>query len=179
MKRLEHALDDGILHVQCEGVTRPLPVFTHATVYAGLVHVSCVQGFIPGTFDFPSPEAGAQARQVLENLRTILEQAGSDLKHVLKATIFLRDMSDFPEVNAAFNEAFPEKPPARSTLAVLEIPQGARVVIEAVAAVRPARLPIEPLRARRTRLSRIAERRAMVAAAAHGGAGPDREGAAE
>jgi len=128
--------DGAVRHVSCDGVTKPLPLFSHATVHNGIVYVSCIQGFIPGTFEFPSAAAEDQARQVLRNLKAVLEQAGSDLRHVLKITLFMTDMRDFPGINEAVNEAFPESPPARSSIAVAELPRNAKVVIEAIAAVR-------------------------------------------
>jgi 2-iminobutanoate/2-iminopropanoate deaminase len=124
-----------VRYITCEGVTKPLPLYSHATVHNGIVYVSCVQGFIPGTFEFPSAAAEDQARQVLTNLKTILEQAGSSLGRVLKITIFMTDMRDFPKINEAVSEAFPESPPARSSIAVAELPRNAKVVIEAIAAV--------------------------------------------
>jgi 2-iminobutanoate/2-iminopropanoate deaminase len=126
----------AVRHVSCDGVTKPLPLFSHATVHNGIVYVSCIQGFIPGTFEFPSAAAEDQARQVLRNLKAVLEQAGSDLRHVLKITLFMTDMRDFPGINEAVNEAFPESPPARSSIAVAELPRNAKVVVEAIAAVR-------------------------------------------
>ncbi len=126
----------AVHHIVCDGLTKPLPVYSHATVHRGIVYVSCIQGFIPGTFEFPSGAAGDQARQVLRNLKVVLEHAGSDLSHVLKITIFMTDMQDFPKINEAVNEAFPESPPARSSIAVAQLPRGAKVVIEAIAAVK-------------------------------------------
>jgi 2-iminobutanoate/2-iminopropanoate deaminase len=94
-----------------------------------------VQGFIPGTFEFPSDDPGAQAKQVLKNLSTILESAGSDLKHVLKITMFMVNTEDFPKINEAINEAFPDNSPARNSIAVAELPRHAKCVIEAIAAI--------------------------------------------
>ncbi len=124
-----------VKHITCDAVTKPLPIFSHATVRKGIVHVSCIQGFIPGTFEFPSSDPADQARQVLHNLKLVLEEAGSDLKHVLKITIFMTDMHGFDKINEAINEAFPENPPARSSIAVPELPRHAQVVMEAIAAV--------------------------------------------
>lgn len=127
--------EGSVQHINCTGVTRPLTKYSHATVHNGIVYVSCTQGFIPGTFEFPSSAPGDQARQVLANLKVILEQAGSCLSRVLKITIFMTDMQDFAKINEAVNEAFHESPPARSSIAVAQLPQGAKVVIEAIAAV--------------------------------------------
>jgi 2-iminobutanoate/2-iminopropanoate deaminase len=133
---MSHSTDGAVRHVTCDKVTKPLPLFSHATIHNGIVYVSCIQGFIPETFEFPSADAEDQARQVLRNLKVVLEQAGSNLSHVLKITLFMTDMRDFPKINEAVNEAFPESPPARSSIAVAELPRNAKVVIEAIAAVR-------------------------------------------
>lgn len=128
-----------VRHLVCDAVTKPLPLYTHATIHsagpAATVYVSAIQGFIPGTFDFPSPDPADQARQVLANLKVILEQAGSSLGRVLKITILMTDMRHFSSINEAINEAFPVSPPARSSIAVTEIPRQAKVAIEAIAAV--------------------------------------------
>ena len=78
----------------------------------------------------------AQTRQILDNLQAVLEAAGSGLEHVVKTTIFLTDIADFAAVNAVYATAFPERPPARSTIQVAALPLGALVEIEAVALVR-------------------------------------------
>lgn len=74
-------------------------------------------------------------RHALDNVRAILEEAGTSMANVLKTTVFLTDMSDFAAVNEAYAAYFPENPPARSCIAVAALPKGARVEIEAVAVV--------------------------------------------
>ena len=74
-----------------------------------------------------------QARQVMENLKAILEAAGSDLSKVLKATVFLDDISTFAQVNEIYAEYFPEDQPARSAFQVGALPLGALIEIELVA----------------------------------------------
>jgi 2-iminobutanoate/2-iminopropanoate deaminase len=74
-----------------------------------------------------------QTRRVLDNLRAVLESAGTSLKHVVKTTIFLADMNDFAHVNAVYGEYFDQEPPARSTVQVARLPKDARVEIEAIA----------------------------------------------
>jgi 2-iminobutanoate/2-iminopropanoate deaminase len=77
---------------------------------------------------------GAQTRQVLENLKAILEAAGSTLDQVVKTTVFLRDMNDFPEMNAVYALYFKEAiAPARSTVQVARLPKDAAIEIEAIA----------------------------------------------
>ena len=78
----------------------------------------------------------AQTRQVLKNLAAVLEAAGSNLSQVVKTTIYLTDMDDFPVVNKVYAEFFPSQPPARSTVQVARLPLGAMVEIDAIALAR-------------------------------------------
>lgn len=75
----------------------------------------------------------AQTRQVLANLRAVLEAGGSDPSRVVKCTVFLRDMDDFARVNAVYGEAFDDAPPARSAIQVAKLPFDVAVEIEAIA----------------------------------------------
>jgi 2-iminobutanoate/2-iminopropanoate deaminase len=125
----------AIEHINCDAVTKPLPLYTNATIHNGIVYASAVQGFIPGTFDFPSDDPGDQARQVLRNLKTVLEYSGASLESVIRFTMFMTNTNDFGKINDAINEAFPQSPPARSSIVVAELPRHAKVVIEAMAAV--------------------------------------------
>jgi 2-iminobutanoate/2-iminopropanoate deaminase len=75
----------------------------------------------------------AQTRQVLENLKAVLEAAGSSTERVVKATVFLRHMADFPAMNEVYAEYFSSAKPARSTVAVAELPRGALIEIDLVA----------------------------------------------
>ncbi len=127
--------DCVVQHIVCDKVTKPLPIYTHATVHNGIAYISGTQGFIPGTFEFPSDDPGDQARQVLKNMKAILQSAGTDLRHVLKITMFMVNTEDFPKINDAINEAFPDHSPARSSIAVAELPRHAKCVIECIAAV--------------------------------------------
>ncbi len=74
-----------------------------------------------------------QTRRVLDNLRAVLEAAGSSLAQVVKTTIFLVDMGDFAIVNSIYAEYFGDAPPARSTVQVARLPRDARIEIEAIA----------------------------------------------
>ena len=94
---------------------------------AGQVGIDRATGdLVPGGIE-------AETRQVLLNLRNVLESAGSSLGLVVKTTVFLRDMGDFARMNAVYAEFFTEKPPARSTIQVAGLPKGAAVEIEAIA----------------------------------------------
>jgi len=75
-----------------------------------------------------------QTEQALENLRAVLREAGAGMEDVLKVTVFLDDIDDFEEMNATYESFFDDEPPARSAVAVHELPKGVGVEIEAVAA---------------------------------------------
>lgn len=79
----------NIGHATSKALSKPLPVYTHATICGGTVYTSAIQAFIPGTFDFPSADPKIQARQVLKNLKTILEELGSGIEQVLKITLYM------------------------------------------------------------------------------------------
>ena len=75
----------------------------------------------------------AETRQVLTNLQNVLADAGSGLEQVVKTTVFLKDMADFPKMNAIYAEFFSKDPPARSTIQAAALPKGGAVEIEAIA----------------------------------------------
>lgn len=76
-----------------------------------------------------------QTRQVLNNLKAVLEKAGATMDQVVKTTIFLKDLGDFETVNRVYSEYFTEPYPARSTVEASKLPKGARLEIDAIAAV--------------------------------------------
>jgi 2-iminobutanoate/2-iminopropanoate deaminase len=78
-------------------------------------------------------DVSEQTEQVLRNVTAVLEAAGATLQHVVKTTVFLRDMADFAAMNQVYGRYFGQNPPARSTIAVAGLPLGALVEIEAVA----------------------------------------------
>ena len=90
-------------------------------------------GLVPETRKFAGSDIEAQTRQALENVKAIVEAAGSCLKHVVKTTVFLQDIQEWPLMNAIYAEYFPEEAPARSAVQVAALPMGARMEIEVVA----------------------------------------------
>jgi len=92
-------------------------------------------GIDPATGDLIPGGVEEQTRQVLTNLRNVIEAAGSSFMHVVKTTVFLRDMNDFAKMNAIYAEYFGENPPARSTIAVAGLPKNGLVEIEAIALI--------------------------------------------
>lgn len=87
----------------------------------------------PSTGEVEATGIAAQTRQALQNLRAVLQAAGSGLDRVVKTTVFLQDMGEFAAMNEAYEEFFGDEPPARSAVEVAALPLGVRVEIEAVA----------------------------------------------
>ena len=92
---------------------------------------------IPGEKKIQEGDVAEQTRRVLENLKAVLEAGGSSLENVVKTTVFLRDMKDFPAMNEVYAKFFVMSPPARSTVAVAGLPLSVLVEIDAVALVSP------------------------------------------
>ena len=97
-----------------------------------------ISGQIPvdyRTGEFAGEDIKTQTKQVILNLQAILAESGATLSHVVKTTVFLQDINDFSEMNEVYNEFFPTPYPARSSIAVAALPKGAKVEIEAIAAL--------------------------------------------
>jgi 2-iminobutanoate/2-iminopropanoate deaminase len=94
---------------------------------SGMLPIDPAQGKIVAT------DVEGQAQQVLTNIRALLTAQGLSLAHVVKSTVFLKDMADFPKVNPLYEAAFAGHKPARSTVAVAGLPLGALVEIEVIA----------------------------------------------
>jgi len=90
-------------------------------------------GLDPATGKMVEGGTTAQARQIMENLRAILEAGKSDFSKVVKVTVYLSDINDFSAFNEVYSEYFPSDPPARSAFQVAALPLGAMVEIEMVA----------------------------------------------
>ena len=109
--------------------------YSAAVRVGNFVYTAGQIGIDPATGELVSGGIEAEIRQVLTNLKHILEAAGSSLDNVVKTTVFLRDINDFARMNAVYAEFFPENPPARSAVQAAALPKGVAVEIEAVAFV--------------------------------------------
>lgn len=87
----------------------------------------------PSTGKLVADDIKSQTRQSLENIKVILEAAGSSLAKVIKVSVFLSDMDDFQKMNEIYRQYFPDNFPARSSVKVSELPMNAKVEIEAIA----------------------------------------------
>ncbi len=107
--------------------------YSQATAFCNLIFVSGQLPFIPATGELLDGSIGEMTMQCMKNIEAILKEGGSDLSKVLKTTIFLKDLSDFAEVNAAYATFFPENPPARACVQVARLPRDAKIEIEVIA----------------------------------------------
>ncbi len=99
----------------------------------GFLFTSGQLGLDPGTGSLIPGGIVAETRQALTNLQHVLAEAGSGMDKVVKTTVFLKDMNDFPKMNAIYAEFFPVQPPARSTVQVAALPKNGLVEIEVTA----------------------------------------------
>jgi len=121
--------------VATSGAPRAIGPYSQALRAGGFLFTAGQVGFDPASGTLVDGGIGEQTRQVLQNIRAILEAGGSGLAQVVKTTVFLVDMADFAAMNEVYADVFGTHRPARSTVAVAALPRGARVEIEAVAAV--------------------------------------------
>ena len=129
---------EGKQIISTEKAPKAIGPYSQAIRAGNLVFTAGQIGLNPSTMEIVASEASgvaAQSRQVLTNLKHVLEAAGSGLGHVVKTTVFLADIADFAAMNAVYAEFFPENPPARSTVAVRGLPKGGLVEIEAIALI--------------------------------------------
>lgn len=116
------------------GALGPYSQATEIDLGAGrLVFLSGQVPIDPSTGDVVEGSVTDQVHRVMANLAAVLEAAGSGFDRVVKTTIFLTDLGDFAELNAAYGEYFGESPPARATVEVRRLPKDVRVEIEAIA----------------------------------------------
>jgi 2-iminobutanoate/2-iminopropanoate deaminase len=108
--------------------------YSQAIAAGGFVFVSGQLGLKPGDTAI-SGGIEEQTEQVFANLRSILEKAGSGLDRIVKTTVFLQHLGDFQAMNAVYSKHVGDRPPARATVEVAQLPSGALVEIEAIALV--------------------------------------------
>ena len=107
--------------------------YSQGIVADGFVFTAGQIPLIPGTSNLRDGGIQAQTRQVMNNIKGVLEAAGSSLENVVKTTVFLADIKDFAAFNAVYSEYFPQDPPARTTVQAGGLPIGALIEVEAVA----------------------------------------------
>ncbi len=120
--------------VHAANLPKPVGPYSPGVVLERLIFVSGQGATDPATGKLAGPDVESQTEQVLKNIASILEAAGSGLNHVLRCGVFLTDITEFPKMNAVYSRLFGENRPARTTVQVAALPApGLRVEIDAVA----------------------------------------------
>ena len=129
-------MSDARQEIRTADAPAPVGPYSQAIRAGDVVYASGQIPLDPATGEKVGGEIEDEARQVLANLKAVLEAAGSGMDRVVKATVYLTDLSLFPRVNAVYAEAFDADPaPARVTVGVAALPLGAQVEIDAIALV--------------------------------------------
>jgi 2-iminobutanoate/2-iminopropanoate deaminase len=118
--------------VELEALDLP---FSEAVRVGDMLYLSGQIGNVPGTTELVPGGIAAETRQTLENIRTVLERHGSGLDRIVKCTIFLAGIDEWPEMNEVYRTFFEEKKPARSAVAGSGLALGARVEIDCIAVI--------------------------------------------
>jgi 2-iminobutanoate/2-iminopropanoate deaminase len=121
--------------VLTEKAPKPIGPYSQAIKSAGFLFASGQVALDPRTNEFLSGDIRQQTERVLENIKAILEAGGVNLHHVVKTTVFLKDMNDFAAMNEVYGQYFSSAPPARSTVQVARLPKDALVEIEVIASL--------------------------------------------
>jgi 2-iminobutanoate/2-iminopropanoate deaminase len=112
---------------------KPIGPYSQAIKANGFLFVSGQVALDPQSAEMVGTEVRQQTERVLENLKAILEASGVSFKHVVKTTVYLKDMNDFPAMNEIYARYFSATPPARSTVQAARLPKDALVEIDVVA----------------------------------------------
>ncbi len=120
--------------VHTDKAPKAIGPYSQAVIYNGTVYCSGQIALMPETMNIVEGGIEAQTQQVMKNLGYVLEAADTSFASVLKCTIFLQDIDDFPVVNEIYGEFFDDYPPSRETVAVKELPKSVLVEISCIAA---------------------------------------------
>lgn len=107
--------------------------YSQAVKKGNMLFVSGQIPLVPGTGELVEGDIQAQTKQAMENVKAVLAAGGASLNDVVKTTVFITSMSDFPLVNEIYAQYFQAEPPARACVEVSALPKGANVEVEAVA----------------------------------------------
>ncbi len=128
-------LEDPLPRKQVTTTHAPKPIgpYSQGVISGGLLFASGQIPLDPKTNELVSGDIESQTEQVLKNLLAVLKEAKMGPENVVKTTVFLIDLADFPRMNEVYGRHFGKQPPARSTIQVAALPRGARVEIDLVA----------------------------------------------
>jgi len=121
--------------IQTEKAPKAIGPYSQAIQAGSFLFLSGQIPLDPKTGELVKGDIRQQTKQVLENLKGVLESEKLEMKDVVKVTIFLKDIGDFNQVNEVYATYFPSSPPARSTVEVSKLPRNAEIEIEAIALI--------------------------------------------
>ena len=121
--------------ISTEQAPKAIGPYSQAVVHNGVAYLSGQIPLDPASGQLVSGDIAAQTERVLENIKAVLQAAGASFASVLKTTVFLKDMADFPKMNEVYARYFPDNPPARSTVQAAKLPRDVMVEIDAIAAI--------------------------------------------
>jgi 2-iminobutanoate/2-iminopropanoate deaminase len=129
-------LNRSLVVVSSRDAPKAIGPYSQAIKTGDMIFTSGQIGLSPATGALVGDDITAQTQQALKNINAVLENAGSDMAHVVKATIFLKDLNDYATVNDIYKTYFPEIKPARSTVQVSRLPKDALIEIECTAVIK-------------------------------------------
>jgi len=121
--------------IQTERAPKAIGPYSQAIQAGGFLFLSGQVPLDPKTGELVKGDIGQQTKQVLENIEGVLESQNLGMEDVVKATIFLKNIENFNQVNEVYSSYFPTSPPARSTVEVAKLPRDAEIEIEAIALI--------------------------------------------
>ena len=119
--------------IYSEMAPKPIGPYSQAVAVGNLIFLSGQIGIDPNSGNIVAGGVAVETRQVMANIRAVLEKANLTLANIIKTTIFLANLADFTEVNQIYAEYFTKDFPARSTVEVKALPKGVKIEIEAIA----------------------------------------------
>jgi 2-iminobutanoate/2-iminopropanoate deaminase len=114
---------------------RPIGPYSQAVKSNGFLFASGQVALDPRSNEFLGGDIRQQTERAMENIKAVVEAGGSNLHHVVKANVYLKDMNDFAAMNEVYGKYFTAAPPARSTVQVARLPKDALVEIDVIAAL--------------------------------------------
>jgi 2-iminobutanoate/2-iminopropanoate deaminase len=127
--------DDAPKVVYTSRAPKPMGQYSQAVMAHGFAFLSGQIPLDPSTGEIVKGDIPEQTTRVLDNLKAVLEACGSSMEKVVKTTVYLQSMDEFPRMNEIYGRYFPVNPPARATIEAARLPRGVRVEIDCIAVV--------------------------------------------
>ena len=119
--------------IESKQAPAPIGPYSQAVMVKDVLYLSGQIAIVPSTGALETGDIAKETHQVMQNIKAILLESGLDFKHVVKSTIFVKDLSNFATINAAYGTYFPTLPPARETVEVSRLPKDVNVEISCIA----------------------------------------------